>query len=147
MNQNERVIVDQAIEILNREIKLTDAMSDPQTVINYLRVKSEGEYREHFTVLFLNTKNCVIESKVLFSGGLNSAEVHPRVIAKEALICDASSVILSHNHPTGFSKPSESDIALTNRVTKVLSLIDVRVLDHIIIGKIEQFSFAQKGLI
>lgn len=147
MNQKEVLIVKQAIEILSKEIKLTNALTSPQAVIDYLRLTTETEYREHFTVLFLNTKNCVIKPVRLFSGDINSAQVSPRVIAKEALVLDAMSVILSHNHPSGDCKPSNSDIQLTKRVAEVLSLIDVKVLDHIIIGKNTQYSFAESGLI
>lgn len=147
MNQEEANIVNQALKILSKEIQSTDALSEPQVVVDYLRTSSETQYREHFTVLFLNAKNNVIESKVLFSGGLNSAEVQPRVIAKEALLCDALSVILSHNHPSGDCQPSQSDIRLTHRLAEVLNLIDVKVLDHIIIGKNEHFSFSSMGLL
>ena len=87
----------------------------------------------------------MISFKKLFFGTLNSAEVHPRVIAKEALLVDATAIILCHNHPSGNVSPSHADISLTKRLIETLSLFDIKVLDHIIVSQSETYSFSEAG--
>lgn len=92
-----------------------------------------AEDREHLDVAFLDTRHRLIAIKRLFSGNLDGCEVHPRVIAKEALLANAAAVVMAHNHPSGNPEPSAADRAVTNRTRQALALLDVRLLDHIIV--------------
>lgn len=92
-----------------------------------------AEDREHFEVAFLDTRHRLIEVKRLFSGTLDGCEVHPRIVAREAMMLNASGVVLAHNHPSGSPEPSAADRAVTARIKQALALLDVRLLDHIIV--------------
>jgi DNA repair protein RadC len=100
--------------------------------------------REVFAVLFLDSQHRLIEYQELFFGTIDAAAVYPREVVKAALDHNAAAVIFSHNHPSGVSQPSQADIAITEKLKKALNLIDVRTLDHIIIGE-DIFSFAESG--
>ncbi len=91
-------------------------------------------------MLFLNNQHYLIEKETLFQGTINSTQVHPREIIKSALKYNAAAIILAHNHPSGITTPSKEDIAVTEQIQQACKLIDVRVLDHLIIGK-TRFSF------
>ena len=101
---------------------------------------------EVFACLFLDAGNRILAFKEMFRGSINRATVHPREVVREALQLNAAAVVLAHNHPSGEPSPSKEDIALTNRLTDVLEVIDVRVLDHLVIGG-EIVSFADYGLL
>ena len=98
-------------------------------------------------VLFLDTKNCILEEKTLFEGTVDSSVVYPREIIKDALKYDASSLIFVHNHPSGDPEPSECDKEITKELVFSAVIMQLRVLDHIIIGNNQYFSFADQGLI
>jgi len=100
---------------------------------------------EVFGCLFLDTKNCVIEWKEMFHGTIDSTTVYPREVVKEALQLNASKVIFAHNHPSGNSDPSLQDIELTKKLKEILKIIDVKVLDHIVVGD-ELTSFTDRGI-
>jgi DNA repair protein RadC len=100
---------------------------------------------EVFACLFLDSQHRVIEFKEMFTGTINHATVHPREVVKKALQLNAEAVILAHNHPSGYNQPSPQDIALTKTLTEILKVIDVRVLDHLIIGD-EVIAFSDLGL-
>lgn len=102
--------------------------------------------REEFGCLFLDSRNCVITFELLFSGSINRANVHPRVIAKQALDLHAAAVIICHNHPSGDPHPSQSDISLTKQLVDVLNVLDIKVLDHLIVGGAETYSLVEHGL-
>lgn len=131
----------------NKKIKRLD------DVIDYVRdsfsLYLRDEKKEHFIVLLVDTKNKIIESREVSIGGLNSSVVEPKEIVRYASEKMAGGVILIHNHPSGDVNPSESDISLTKKIINACSFINVRVLDHIIIGKnIEDyFSFAREGIL
>jgi DNA repair protein RadC len=141
-------IIQQAIEILNRRMgEPGTAITSPQASKDYLRLNLADKEREHFAVLFLDNQNRVLgRPTVLFSGTVDSASVHPRIIVKAALEANANAVILCHNHPSGDTSPSNADRAITARLKDALALIDVRVLDHIIVGR-DAYSFAEGGLL
>ena len=101
---------------------------------------------EVFACLFLDSCHRVLAFKEMFRGSINRATVYPREVVKEALQLNAAAVVLAHNHPSGNPSPSKEDIALTNRLMDVLEVIDVRVLDHLVIGE-EIVSFADCGLL
>ncbi|HEY7774089.1 MAG TPA: DNA repair protein RadC [Marinagarivorans sp.] len=102
---------------------------------------------EVFAVFFLDSQHQLVSFEVLFRGSLTSASVHPREIVKRALTLNAGAVILAHNHPSGVATPSDSDRDITQTVMSALALIDVRVLDHIVVGASEPFSFCEHGMI
>lgn len=121
--------------------------SKPDEVKVYLQSLLSHQKREQFVVLFLNNQNQLLTNKTLFQGTINSSEVHPRVVVEKALKHHASAVILAHNHPSGHVQPSPADKQITKNIQSALSLVDIRVLDHIIIGHNQSYSFAESGLI
>ncbi|MBX9799511.1 MAG: DNA repair protein RadC [Burkholderiaceae bacterium] len=133
----------QAIERKQRGTSFTS----PTAVKEYLRAKLDGFENEVFAVLFLDTQHRLIEYSELFRGTIDSASVYPREVIKEALRLNAAAVIISHNHPSGNPEPSAADKSLTKRLREALAMVDVRVLDHIIVGGTKTTSFAECGLI
>ncbi|MDG6777115.1 DNA repair protein RadC [Thiomicrorhabdus sp. zzn3] len=115
-------------------LKKGDAFTDPQAVAHYLIHTLGFQQREQFGVLLLDQQHQLITFEVLFTGTLNQASVHPREVAKSALDHHAAAVILTHNHPSGDPTPSPSDIELTQTLSEALNLLDIRCLDHIILG-------------
>ena len=125
-----------------------DAFTSPEQIAQYLHLYIGNANRESFAVLLLDQKHRLIELDILFTGTLNQASVHPREVVKATLEKNACAVVLAHNHPSGDPTPSKADIGLTERIQKALALIDVRVLDHIIIGDSGRFeSLAKSGKI
>ena len=113
----------------------------------YLSSQLRHEPREVFAALLLDSQNQFIRYEALFKGTLDCAAVYPRELVKLVLEHHAAAVILAHNHPSGVSEPSAADFQITERIKHALQLIDVKVLDHIVVGKGECTSFAQRGLI
>ncbi|WP_243647885.1 RadC family protein [Cricetibacter osteomyelitidis] len=128
---------------LAQQIKMVHLFNSPEVVRLYLQTELEQREREIFMVLFLDNQHRLIKQEEMFLGTVNVASVHPREIVKTALYCNAAAVILAHNHPSGVSKPSSSDHAITQKIKQACKLIDVRILDHFIIGKGEYFSFSE----
>lgn len=124
-----------------------NALTNPYITYNYLMHQLALRERETFIVLFLSNKHQTILSKEMFTGTYNSVEVHPREIVKEALKCNAAAIILAHNHPSGNPEPSHADRQITELIKQACGLIEVRVLDHIVIGNNQYVSFAEKGWI
>jgi DNA repair protein RadC len=123
------------------------ALSSPGDARDYLSVQLRGYAFEVFACLFLDNRHRVISFDELFRGTIDGATVHPREVVKLALDHRAAAVIMAHNHPSGIAEASAADKALTQRLKDALALIDVRVLDHFIIGDGEVFSFAERGLL
>ena len=121
-------------------------LSNPDQAKQFLLMRMRDYSKEIFACLFLDSKNRVIEYKELFSGSLTSAEVHPREIVKEALKNNAHAVIFAHNHPSGDAKPSQSDIDLTHDLKSALATVDIKVLDHLVVGD-QVVSLAEEGII
>lgn len=148
MNEGEKAIVQQALDILERDLKVKGAaLTSPQSVRNLLRLKLEGLEAEVFAVLFLDNQHRLIEYRAMFYGTIDSASVYPREVVKAALYNNAAACILAHNHPSGISEPSQSDLALTRKLKEALALVDIRVLDHLVVGQREITSFAERGLL
>ncbi|MDG2792192.1 DNA repair protein RadC [Vibrio parahaemolyticus] len=139
-------ILEKAAEILEQQYLRGDALCSPQATRDYLKYRLGAKEREVFSVLLLDNQNRVIAYEELFQGTIDSASVYPREVVKTALKANASAVIFAHNHPSGVTTPSEADKRITKRLQDALSLIDIRVLDHFIIGQ-DTFSFAERGLI
>lgn len=121
------------------------ALEDPQAVRDYLKSMLRHEPHEVFGCLFLNSKHQVLTFEAMFRGSIDNTSVHPRQVVKRALAHNAAAVILCHNHPSGNTNPSEADRTLTKRLQEALELIDVRVLDHFIVGDGEPLSMAEYG--
>jgi len=132
---------------LQEKLSKGDALSSPQAALNFLSSQLRDYHHEVFACLFLDNRHRVISFREISHGTINGASVHPRTVVKQALSENAAAVILSHNHPSGVSEPSQADQQLTKRLSEALSLIDVRVLDHIVIGDGEHYSFTEHGLL
>lgn len=144
----EKKTLSRAARILEKAARYdTQAFCNPRAAENLLSYKLADKEHEVFAVLFLNSQHELIEYKEMFTGTIDGASVYPREVAKKALEVNAAAVILSHNHPSGNPKPSQADIDITKRLKDALALIDIRVLDHIIVGHGKTASLAQMGLI
>ena len=124
-----------------------DSLLSPEMTREFLQSQLADEEREIFVVIFLDNQHRVLKHSRLFSGTLSHVEVHPREIVREAIKVNAAAVILAHNHPSGHAEPSKSDRLITERVVKCCQFMDVRVLDHLVIGRGEYVSFAERGWI
>jgi DNA repair protein RadC len=132
---------------LKEEMKKGLAMSTPQMVRDYLRLLLRGEEREIFLVIFLDGQHRLIAAEKLFYGTLGQAAIYPREVVKRALVHNAGTVIFAHNHPSGIAEPSQADQKLTESLTRALALIDVKVLDHFVVGDSQTTSFVERGLL
>lgn len=132
---------------LAEKMKGRETFSSPQAVLDFARLTLAGLAHESFMVIFLNTKNQVLHHQVVHEGTVNRAVVYPRRIVEEALAHHASGLILVHNHPSGHSEPSAEDRTLTRALVEATRALDIRILDHIIVGKEGHFSFAEAQLL
>ncbi|MBB3324596.1 DNA repair protein RadC [Atlantibacter sp. RC6] len=114
-------------------------------VRDWLRLKMTGLEREVFMVLYLDNQHRLLECETLFSGTINSTEVHPREVVKAGLRHNAATAVLAHNHPSGHSEPSDADRRITERLKQALDLVDIRLLDHLVVGRMDIVSFAERG--
>jgi DNA repair protein RadC len=129
-------------------VKGRSLVESPTAMRDFLRVYFAGAERESFVVVYLDAQNRVIEAEALFSGTLSQTCVYPREIARRALHFNAAAVCLSHNHPSGHAEPSRADEWLTTTVRQALALVDVRVIDHIVVGNGGAMtSMAERGLV
>ncbi|OOF60289.1 hypothetical protein BKL49_00740 [Rodentibacter myodis] len=125
----------------------SQVFSDPETVKLYLRTELQHEEREIFMVLFLDNQHRLLKKERLFLGTINVSSVYPREIIKEALYCNAAALILAHNHPSGVAEPSDSDHIVTQKICESAELMEIRILDHFIVGKTDCYSFAENCLL
>ncbi len=121
-------------------------LSRPQDTRQFLHCHLRDPAREVFSCLFLDSQHALIDCEDLFWGTLDGAAVYPREVVRRALQLRAAAVIFAHNHPSGVAQPSQADRRITERLQAALALVDIRVLDHIIVGRGDQFSFAEDGL-
>ncbi len=124
-----------------------DAMSDPAAAGRYFAQRLRGSANEVFAALFLDTRHRALGFEELFRGSIDGAEVHPRVLVERAIALGAAAVIVGHNHPSGNPEPSAADRAVTARLKQALALVDVRLLDHLIVGVGPALSMASRGLV
>lgn len=141
------VLVQQALAWLECEVREAPAMTSPQAVRDYLRLRLGDRPHEVFAVLFLDAQNRLIETVEMFRGTLTQTSVYPREVLVEALSRQAASVVFCHNHPSGVADPSLADIALTRTLKTALAMVDVRVLDHFIVTRTAVVSMAEQGLV
>lgn len=130
-------------EVLQRD----NALTSPVQTAKYLLAKLRDHPFEVFAVLFLDTRHRVIAFEELFRGTIDGASVHPREVVRRSLAHNAAAVIFSHNHPSGVAEPSAADERITARLRDALSLVDIRVLDHIVVGDGHWCSLAERGLV
>ncbi len=124
-----------------------NALTSVADTRRYLTARMRHQPHEVFAVLFLDNRHRVIAYEELFFGTIDGASVHPRQVVRRALHHNAAALILAHNHPSGVAEPSRADEQITQRLKEALGLIDVRVLDHFVIGDGESVSFAERGLL
>ena len=132
---------------LQQTLATTDVLGSPQATRDYLAAQLRHREREVFYGLFVDSQNALIDSRELFLGTLAGAAVYPREVVKQALACNAASVIFAHNHPSGVAEPSDADIRITQRLKEALALVDINVLDHMVVGNGQVVSLAERGLI
>ncbi|SUB81481.1 DNA repair protein RadC [Pragia fontium] len=145
-NTRKHRIINIALQLLEKQIKVRpySSTSSAQTR-DYLRLQLEQLEREVFMVLYLDNQHRLISSDVTALGTIRETWVYPREIVKESLAFNAAAVIFAHNHPSGVSEPSQADHSITNKLKEALSLIDVKVLDHFVVGHGELVSFTERG--
>ena len=141
-----QAVMEMANRHLSESIKRQDCLTSPEDTIAYLQCQLRDRPHEVFACVMLDNRNRVIAFREMFRGTINGASVYPREIVKQALADNAAGVILAHNHPSGVADPSQADIQITERLKKALALVDIRVLDHVIIGD-ETLCFSERGLI
>ncbi|HHD7476779.1 TPA: RadC family protein [Klebsiella oxytoca] len=140
-------IIRQADAIIAGKITATDFITGADAARSLLRFSLAAEPREMFYAFFLNTRYGVIAFEELFKGTINNVTIYPRVVLQRALYHNAAAVVLAHNHPSASTDPSQADKLITERLVKVLGMVDIKVLDHLIVGGSEIYSFAEHGLI
>lgn len=147
MPDHERAVIDAALTILGGYLRQPGAaLHTPDGVKDYLRLHLSTERRELFGVIFLDGQNRFIAFEVMFVGTLTQTSIYPREVALAALGHEAAAVVLVHNHPSGSPQPSRADEHLTTTMKHALALVDVRVMDHMIVGGAVVLSMAERGL-
>jgi DNA repair protein RadC len=132
---------------LSEELQRGEAMTSPATTRRFLSAQLRDRPHEVFCCLYLDTRHRVLGFEELFRGTIDGASVHPREVVKRVLAVNAAAIVFAHNHPSGIAEPSDADRRLTRRLADALALVDVRVLDHFVVGDGEAVSFAERGLI
>ncbi len=130
---------------LAEQIRQPEGLNDPATVRRFLQARLRDRDREIFAALFLDTQHRLIAYEELSVGTLDGASVYPREVVRAAMRVSAAAVIFAHNHPSGVAEPSTADRLLTERLQNALRLVDVRVLDHFVVGDASPVSFAERG--
>ena len=139
-------VFEMARRALSQRLKERQAFQTPDAVKHYLQLQLGHKNHEVFAVLFLDNQNRMLAMEELFRGTLSQTSVYPREVVMRALHHQAAAVVLSHNHPSGSVQPSRADEHLTQTLKAALALVDVRVLDHIIVGQGQALSMAEQGL-
>ena len=139
-------VLELARRAMAEQLKERTVFADPNTIKHYLKLHLAARSYEVFAVIFLDSQNRLLAMEEMFRGTLTQTSVYPREVAIRALHHQASAVVLAHNHPSGIVQPSRADEALTQSLKSALGLLDVRVLDHIIVGPGQALSMAEKGL-
>jgi DNA repair protein RadC len=132
---------------LEQELLRGEALTSPSDAVNFLRVRLRDRRREVFCGLFLDTRHRVLHWEELFLGSIDGACVYPRVVAEKALLLGAAAVIVAHNHPSGVCEPSLADQAITRRLKDALALLEIRLLDHFVVGEGTPVSLASRGML
>lgn len=140
-------IAELARRFFNAQLQSEDLLECPDATRDFLQSQLNCEEREIFMVIFLDNHNRVLKHSRMFTGTLSHVEVHPREIVREAIKNNAAALILAHNHPSGSAEPSKADRIITDRVVKCCNFMEIRVLDHLVVGRGDIVSFAERGWI
>jgi DNA repair protein RadC len=132
---------------IEQPLRQRDVFDSPKLVKHYLTLQLDGHSQELFGVMFLDGQHRLIQYEVMFTGTLTQTSVYPREVVRRALLLNAAAVVLAHNHPSGVAEPSRADEYLTQSLASALKLVDVRVLDHIVVGRGQTVSLAERGLL
>ena len=145
----EQDIINQALQIIETKYQRNqlDAFTSPEITKTYITLNVADKEREVFGVLFLDNQHRLIANELLFWGTIDAASVYPREVVKRGLQLNAAALIFYHNHPSGVAEPSQSDRRITRRLNDALSLVEIRVLDHFVVGGGDVVSFAERGWI
>tara|TARA_R110002073_G_scaffold39625_6_gene112949 strand:- start:427 stop:873 length:447 start_codon:yes stop_codon:yes gene_type:complete len=143
----EQNVINQAKEILSREFMREAVLTSSSATKEYLKLHFAGLEHEMFVVVFLDNQHQVIAIENMFRGTIDGAAVYPREVVKRSLELNAAALLLAHNHPSGVSEPSMADKNITKKLKDAAGLLDVRVLDHLVVGDDTVVSFAERGLI
>lgn len=144
-NVTEAEIMEMAVKLVNKRFGKRRALTKPGEVRQYLSVKLADLEHEVFNVIFMDNKHRILAFETMFRGTIDGASVHPREVVKRSLELNAAAVVLVHNHPSGDAEPSRQDISITNRLKEALALVDIRVLDHFVVGGSDVVSLAELG--
>jgi DNA repair protein RadC len=140
-------VMEMARRALAQQIRPEPVFDTPGRVKDYLALNLGGRAQEVFAVLFLDGQHRLLRLEEMFFGTLTQTSVYPREVVRRALLLNAGAVVLAHNHPSGAAEPSRADEYLTQTIKSALQLIDVRVLDHIVVGQGQVVSMAERGLL
>ncbi|MEQ4511301.1 MAG: DNA repair protein RadC [Dickeya sp.] len=140
-----QAVAELARRLFSSHLAREDAMLNPDVTQQYLQLLLAHQEREVFLVMFLDNQHRVICHQEMFAGTISRVEVHPREIVREALKVNAAALILAHNHPSGQAEPSQADRSITEKIVQACQLMEIRVLDHLVIGRGEYVSFAERG--
>ncbi|MFN3898912.1 MAG: RadC family protein [Alishewanella aestuarii] len=145
--QEQEVLRRAELLIYSKARRSPKAFTDPNEVRQYLRIAHEVNEpeRESLKALFLDSQHRLIKTETIFYGTVDASPVYPRVVVQKALACNAAAVIFSHNHPSGIAEPSNQDRKITERLKSALELVDIRVLDHFVVGDDNIVGFAERG--
>lgn len=143
---SEQHTIRKALSLLERQLRETGiSFTSSEAVRDWLRLHLAREEREVFSLLLLDNQHCLISYEILHKGTINHTEVHPREVVKSALKQNAAAIIIAHCHPSGYAEPSGADRRLTTRLHDALNLVDIRLLDHLVVGGKDVVSFAERG--
>jgi DNA repair protein RadC len=140
-------VLEIARRALQQKLEASPAFESPQAVKDYLSLHLASRPYEVFAVLFLDAQHRLLRLEEMFRGTLTQTSVYPREVVRRAMALNAAALILAHNHPSGLAEPSRADELLTQRLKAALELVDVRVLDHVVVGRGGVVSFAERGLL
>ncbi len=136
----------EALILLERQLREPGAsFTSGSSVRDWLRLQLASLEREEFVAIFLDNQHRLIAHETLFTGTINHTQVHPREVVKAGLKHNCAAVIVAHCHPSGLAEPSNTDRQVTTRIQQALGLVDIRLLDHLVVGGMEIVSFAEKG--
>ena len=142
-----QAVLEMSRRYLEEALERGEPLTSPTVTRDYLRARLRDRQQEAFCCLYLDTRHRVLRFEEIFQGTIDGAAVYPREVVKKALATNAAAVILVHNHPSGVAEPSRADEALTTRLQQALALVDIRVLDHLVVGESDIVSFAERGLL
>ncbi|WP_048795694.1 MULTISPECIES: RadC family protein [Serratia] len=138
--------IQRALALLEQHLrKPGESFTSPEAVRHWLRLQMAGLEREVFMALYLDNQHRLLAHETLLTGTINQTQVHPREVVKSGLKHNCAAVIVAHCHPSGLAEPSNADRQITERLKKVLGMVDIRLLDHLVVGGMDIVSFADRG--